>query len=444
MREPRDYSLLQAAEQIRRGRLTAEALMLSCLERIEARQQEVRAWAFLDAGQALEQARMLDQEAASRHWRGPLHGIPIGIKDIIDVKGMETRGGTEAWPGGVAKRDALCVARLRESGAIILGKLATTPFAFRDPAETRNPWNTAYSPGGSSAGSGAAVADRMCLAALGTQTGGSVLRPASFNGIVGFKPTHGSISTEGVIPLCPNLDHVGVLTRTVLDAATLWSVMRVDAQQEWKASREKMTVELSPRMPDRLWRVRGFFEDEADPACLEQVEKVCAKLSASGVRIVEKSLPGSFGGLTELYQMLVSAEAAAAHEPWFDDRKHLYPEHIRATIEGGREIRAAEYLRGLAQREQMRREIREALSDVDGAIMPTTVTPPPDPSSTGSARFNLPWSICGIPALSLPAGLDRNGLPLGVQLVSGKGKERSLLQLGGWVESRIGFAAQPD
>src|SRR5579863_1309909 len=205
--EPRDLTLYRAAELLRRGALTCEALVLSCLERIESRNEQVRAWAELHDEDALQEARRCDLEARVRRWRGPLHGLPVGIKDIIHVKGMHTRAGTAAYAPHFAVEDAPAVAALRDSGSILLGKTVTTAYANRDPSVTRNPWNLARSPGGSSSGSAAAVADRMCLGALGTQTGGSVLRPASYNGIVGFKGGLGKVSTQGVIPLSWQLDH---------------------------------------------------------------------------------------------------------------------------------------------------------------------------------------------------------------------------------------------
>ena len=195
MSEPRELTIVDAVNRMRNGALKAEDLVASCLERIHRREGVVRAWVEIYEKQALEEARGCDADFRAGKWRGELHGIPIGVKDIIDVKGMWTRAGCAVYPPRVAESDAPAVKRIRAAGAVILGKTETTAFANNDPAVTCNPWNTGHTPGGSSSGSGAAVADRMCLAALGTQTGGSVLRPAAYNGIVGFKPTYASIST---------------------------------------------------------------------------------------------------------------------------------------------------------------------------------------------------------------------------------------------------------
>ena len=442
MAEPRDYSLLHAVEMIRRRKLSCHELVVSCLERIEARQPDVRAWVTVQAEQAMELAMEMDREVSKNRWRGPLHGIPLGIKDIIDVQGIETKGGTEAHPAHTPNIDATCVARLRDAGAIILGKLTTTPFAFRDPSEARNPWDLSRSPGGSSAGSGAAVADRMCMGALGTQTGGSVLRPAAYNGVVGFKPTYGTIPTDGVIPLSWQFDHVGVLARNVEDTHLLWEILRRSGG-DWQTNAERMVASHKPHAPLTVWRVRGFFEREADPEVLVSLEEACLKLEQNGVRVIEKPLPEGIENFEAAYMPIHNADAAAYHEPNFQENKHRYPTFISETIESGRAVKAVDYVKCLQTKERLRVAMVEAMQGVDIALMPTTPTPPPDPSTTGSPRFNSPWSMLGLPAISLPSGLSEAGLPLGVQLVATQGGDKKLLQVAGWVESRLGFSAKP-
>ncbi len=445
MTEPRELSLFNAGQRMRRGQLSSEALVLSCLERIEEREPELHAWVTVHADEALEAARRMDREAARQRWHGPLHGIPLGVKDIFDVKGMETRAGSEAYPGGVAEADADSVARLREAGAIILGKTVTTEFAYSNPSPTHNPWNIAYSPGGSSAGSGAAVADRMCLAALGTQTAGSVLRPAAFNGIVGFKPGLDDISTRGVVPLSWQLDHVGCLTRKVEDAHLLWHLMRRARELDWQSTRDKLPPALLPRAPGKVWRVRGFFELESSPECLLNLEKACLRLEQSGARIVEMPLPDSFRSLDEIHQIIMATEAAAYHKDMFAAGRHLYSDNLSDLIRSGQAMKATDYIEARRQREMMRKDIAEALAEVDAAIMPAAVTTPPEltQNTTGDARFNRPWSLCGIPSLALPTGLSGDSLPLGVQLIAGEHEEESLLQIGGWCESLFGFGEAP-
>ena len=219
--EPRELTIREAGELMQAGGLTAERLLESCLERIDAREGTIHAWVEVSDREALAEARRCDRELRAGNRRGPLHGIPVGVKDIIDVKGQWTRCGTPVYPARMPAEDAPVIARLRHAGAIFLGKTETTPFANNDPAITRNPWNPEHTPGGSSSGSGAAVADRMCLLALGTQTGGSLLRPAAYNGIVGFKATYGAVSNEGVLPNSWSLDHVGFHVRSASDIS--WS-----------------------------------------------------------------------------------------------------------------------------------------------------------------------------------------------------------------------------
>src|SRR5512146_336997 len=264
MREPRTLTIGEEVAGMRAGELTAERLVASCLDRIRSRDGEIRAWVEVYAEAALAEARNCDREANAGVWRGPLHGIPIGVKDIIDVGGMWTRAGTSVYPAHVADADAPAVARLRRAGAIFLGKTETTPFANNDPTVTRNPWNPEHTPGGSSSGSAAAVADRMCAAALGTQTGGSLLRPAAYTGIVGFKATYGRVSSEGVIPNSWSLDHVGVLTRCVADAAILWACLREDEPRPFARMPEppRGSRAAVPGSPPRLGYIREFFESE--------------------------------------------------------------------------------------------------------------------------------------------------------------------------------------
>lgn len=444
MDQPRDLTIVQAAREMRAGELTAEALVLSCLERIETREPEIQAWVYVDREHALRTAREMDEDAKEGRWRGPLHGIPLGLKDIIDVQGMETRGGTEAYPARTAQRDAGCVARLREAGSIMLGKTQTTAFAFYDPAVTRNPWNPAHTPGGSSAGSGAAVGDRMCMAALGSQTAGSALRPAAFNGLVGFKAGIGKIPTDGIIPLSVHMDHVAPLTRGVEDAHLLWSVLREDAVTDWRAAPDNLPPPLQPAAPRRVWRVRDMFEQESSPECLENLEHACGLLRENGVEIVEMALPAGFATVREAHWAILSAEAGSVHEKVFADREALFPKHLAEFMREAVNTRAVDYINAMHHRDLMRGEIAALLEGVDAAIMPTSVTPPPEGlSATGSAAFNIPWSICGIPAMSLPTRIIEGNLPLGVQLIAAQDKEDALLQYAAWCEEVFAFRGAP-
>ena len=443
MTEPRDLTLYRAAELLRRGRLTSEALVLSCLERIENRDGVLHAWAELHDEQAMAQARVHDEEAHRHHWRGPLHGLPFGIKDVIHVKGMRTQAGTTAYSPYFAVEDAPCVASLRDSGAIVLGKTVTTAFAYRDPSPARNPWDPTRSPGGSSAGSGVAVADGMCLGALGTQTGGSTIRPASYNGIVGFKSGLGKIPAEGMIPVSWQLDHVGIMTRDVQDAALLWNLMRKDRPLDWQSTRDKLPPAMLPHAPKRIWRMRGHFEQDVEAEMLAALDAVCRLLAAQGVTIEERPLPAEFEGVAESHSTIMGAEAAAWHQGRYLANPAAYPPGIGQLVQGGLEIRGVDYIRALRHRSAFYLSMRTALADVDCAIMPSAPGPAPDPSTTGSAHLNSPWSFCGFPSLSLPAGLSSDELPLGVQLACGPDQEDALLSMAGWLERLLEFDHRP-
>ncbi|HEX7928419.1 MAG TPA: amidase [bacterium] len=441
MAEPRELSIHQAAALLRRGKLTSEALLRSCLERIAAREPDVKAWARVYADEALAEARRLDKKAKRGAWEGPLHGIPLGVKDIFDVQAMETRCGTDAYPVRVAEFDADSVRCLRDAGAIVLGKTHTTAFAFGDPAPTRNPWNLARTPGGSSAGSAAAVADRMCLGSLGTQTAGSVLRPASYNGLVGFKPSFGAISTAGVYPLSWQLDHIGALTRTVADAHLLWQLMRLEDRQKAKA--KKAPTPLTGKLPKRVWRIRGMFETEAGPESLGALDATCRALAKKGVKIVERALPDSFRGVLESHHAILAAEAVVIHEAGFAARRTLFPPKIAELIVEGQKAMAAEYVKALRHRKQVIAEMAAILEEVDAAITPSTVAPAPTPETTGPRVFQGPWSYVGFPTITVPVALAEGRLPLGVQWIAGPGMDDKLFRHAAACETAVPFGEMP-
>lgn len=441
MTEPRDLTIHQAAALLRRGKLSSKELVASCLERIDAREAAVRAWVRVYREDALEWARRLDKKARRDAWEGPLHGIPIGVKDIFDVRGMETRCGSEAYTPRVAGEDAESVARLRRAGAVLLGKTHTTAFAYGDPAPTRNPWNLERTPGGSSAGSGAAVADRMCLAALGTQTAGSVLRPASYNGLVGFKPSYGAISTRGVFPLSWQLDHVGVLTRSVADAHLLWQLLRAEGQ--WLLERDELPRPLPAKLPRQVWRIRGMFESEAGAESLAALEIVCRALAKKGVKIVEQTLPERFQGVIEAHHAILVSEAAVVHEAGYAERPALYPPRIAEAVREGRGITAMAYVKALRHREELGAALADLLKGVDAAITPTTVGPAPTPETTGPRIFQAPWSFVGFPTVTVPVTLAEGRLPLGVQWISGLGEEDRLLRYAAACEALLAFGERP-
>ncbi len=444
MLEPRDLTIQEAVRCTRAGRLTAVRLVESCLERIHAREATVRAWVEVCAEAALAEARACDREAGQAQWRGPLHGIPLGVKDIIHVRGLCTRAGTPVYPAHVADEDAPAIARLRRAGAIFLGKTETTPFANNDPTVTRNPWNPAHTPGGSSSGSAAAVADRMCAAALGTQTGGSLLRPASYNGIVGFKATYGRVSCEGVIPNSWSLDHVGVVTRCVADAAILWACLREDEPRPFARMPEPPRTSRAavPGSPPRLGYIREFFDPDVSAEVRDNLAAVRERFRSAAAAVVEFALPPSFQHVIPAWDVIKQAELYAYHRPLFEAHRDEYPPKLRMRLDKGAEIPGHAYAAHLQHRITFQREMCERLADVDAVFMPVaSSTAPRGLSSTGSSYFNRPWTVSGFPAMSLPTGLDANGLPFGLQLAVQPYAEERLLDVAGWCEQVLAFSA---
>jgi aspartyl-tRNA(Asn)/glutamyl-tRNA(Gln) amidotransferase subunit A len=446
MQKPRELTISSAINLMRRGELRAQELLESCLERIHQRENTIHAWVQVYEKEALEEARRCDTEARKGQWRGELHGIPIGVKDIMHVKGMWTRAGCSAYPAHVAESDAEAVRRLRAAGAIILGKTETTAFANNDPAITRNPWNPEHTPGGSSSGSGAAVGDRMCMAALGTQTGGSLLRPAAYNGIVGFKTTYGTISLDGVIPVSWSLDHVGPHARCVEDAAILWRHMREDHPITFgrMPMTPKATQKRTAGIPPRLGQIREFFEKDTSPEVVEHLASVRQKFARAGAKVIDLKLPESFANAAEAWRNIVLPELASYHRTLFESQRDKYPPNIKARIESGLTLLGLQYVEAVHQRIAFQKEMSQCLSSVDAAFMATAhSTAPKGLTSTGSHLLCMPWSFSGFPAISIPSGLDNNGLPLAVQLVSQPFAEESLLEVASWCERLLGFNLSP-
>lgn len=450
MSEPAHHtlSLAEAAERIRAGRLTSVALVEACLRRIDAVDRAVQAWVTVDRGGALEVASRLDDEARQGKIRGPLHGVPVGVKDIFHVAGLKTTAGARGFADTVPTVDATSVARLREAGAVILGKLHTTEFAFSDPAVTRNPWHRERTPGGSSSGSAAAVAARMVPAALGSQTVGSVLRPAAFCGVVGVKPTYGRISRRGVLPVSWTLDHVGIFARSVRDAALVLSALGgwdPGDPGSVAAPPPDLSRVLSgpPGRSPRLGLIGAPFLERAAPEMRAHLETLAGGLEGRGATVEPVRLPALTPTLLSAVQVVMRAEAAACHADLHRRHAREYRPRIRAALEAGMCIPAALYLRAQRIRREVRRQMRPLLEAYDALLMPAAPGPAPDPSTTGDPTFNAPWSGVGVPAVSLPTGLAADGLPLGTQLVGAPFAEARLLEAARWVEAAVGFIAVP-
>jgi aspartyl-tRNA(Asn)/glutamyl-tRNA(Gln) amidotransferase subunit A len=453
MSGPAALSAVEAAGAIRAGRLTATALVEACLARIDAVDGDVRAWVTVDRPGALTAARALDAEARAGRFRGPLHGVPVGVKDIIHVAGLRTTAGARGFADTVPPEDAPCVARLRAAGAVILGKCHTTEFAFSDPAATRNPWDGARTPGGSSAGSAAAVAARMVPLALGTQTVGSVLRPAAYCGVVGLKPTFGRVSRRGVVPLSWSLDHVGALARTVADAALAVAAMSGhDPSDPGSAAMPPLDAaglldtagRLDPATAaPRLGVIDAPFLDRAAPEARAHFRDVVRCLETAGACVEPVELPPLVAAAGPAVVVISRAEAGAIHADTYRRHAEQYRPRIRAGIELGLCVPADLYLRAQRIRRRAREELVPLLARYDALLLPSAPGPAPDPGTTGDPAFNGPWTGLGVPAISVPTGLAPDGLPLGTQLIGAPFDEPRLLAAAGWVERVTGFRAAP-
>ncbi|HEY1363018.1 MAG TPA: amidase [Xanthobacteraceae bacterium] len=421
MNEPAAWGLEEAAAHIRRREISSVEYAQALLARIDRLEPKLQAWARVEREALLREAATCDAEAHRSVWRGPLHGVAVGIKDNFETEAIETCAGSAILAGNRPRRDADAVARLRAAGALVLGKTAMTAFAAMDPAPTRNPWNPAHTPGGSSSGSAAAVAARMCPAALGSQTAGSVLRPAAYCGVVGLKPTYGTVSRRGLIPCAWSMDHAGAIIRSCADAEALLGILSVDARAARQADEASVTIGV----PDRS------FLETADAEAQASFQQALALLTGAGCRIVALALPPGFEALVEAGVITMYAEMAAYHRDRYARHAAAFPPRLSTLIEAGLRIGAADYLRA----QQIRRLETSALSRLleQVTVLITPATPAPAPAgldSTGDWRFNLPFSFSGHPAISIPCGISRAGLPLGLQMVAAHFREDRLFRVG--------------
>lgn len=439
----------EAAARIRSGSLLPSELVQAILDRIEAIDPRIRAWVCVDRRGSLEAARMLDEEARAGRWRGPFHGVPVGLKDIYDVAGFTTTAGAGPYAHRQPREDAESVSRLRRAGAVILGKTKTTEFAYLDPTDTVNPWNAQHTPGGSSSGSAAAVAARMVPLALGSQTVGSTLRPAAYCGIVGFKPTYGRISCEGIVPLAKSFDHVGILCRSVADAALCFTVLADGAGVDPDAGTARQpepSEDAASRAerPPRLGLPRVLLE-RASPEIAAHLESVGRMLARAGAEVEDAGLPPSFAGVHAAGARVMQVEAAGHHAQLFAAHADAYGPNMRALIEAGQRVSEAERTAAGRQLRQFREEIRPLFDRVDALLLPVAgSTAPRGLSSTGDPSFCAPWSFAGLPAIALPSGLSTDRLPLSIQLVSAPFADQGLLRTASWCEWILAFDAAPE
>ena len=406
--------LRELSRQLRDGQTTPNEVVEYCLERIEERDDVTQAWACLDSERARREASRLAVELKTGPPRSDLHGIPFGVKDIFDTAGLATEWGSPLYRGRVPTKDAALVARLREAGAIVLGKTHTTAFAYFDPGPTRNPHNAKHTPGGSSSGSAAAVAESTIPFALGSQTQGSVIRPASFCGVVGLKPSFGQLPTGGVLPFAPTLDQVGLFTSTVDDMAFLWHATR-------DASGMRPPVDRLAAPP---WPIDAGLEPTMQRAFGQALER----LRTAGFAVDPVSLPESFNELPRATKCVMRFEAAQVHRERFERHGPEIGAKLFELVTEGRETTRSEYESSLEVLVRARADFAALTRDYPVWATPAALGPAPKGlASTGDPCCNSPFTALGVPALSLPFGLSQAGLPLGMQLVAAANQEDLLL-----------------
>ena len=445
MPEAYTLSVSDAAEQVRSGQLAPTDYASALLDRIDAYEPDLQAWVTIDREAVVSDARQREQEPS----QGIMAGVPVGLKDIFYTAGMKTTACSRIYADFVPDYDATCVARLKEAGAIVMGKAVTTEFATSDPSPSRNPWNREHTPGGSSSGSSVAVAAGMVPAALGSQTGGSTCRPAAYNGIVGLKPTYGRISRYGVVPVSWSLDTVGILVRTITDAAILLQAMAgYDANDPGSAEepvpdfREQMNGHAGPPRLGLL--SRGYFFDRSTQEIRQHTLNVADQLREAGAVVEELELPQSFAAAPDVQRVVMNVECAAFHEKFFRHRADEYGPRLRANIEMGLLIPSVTYLQAQRLRREFRRDLTALAERVDALLMPATPAPAPrDLNTTGDAAFQAPWTSAGLPTVVVPSGLSEEGLPLAIQFAATPFEEGRLLGVARWCEGALGLDLRP-
>jgi amidase len=424
MSGPERLSLAQAVAALAEGSLSAEAFVRACLERIEAG-AAIKAWAFLDPERALAEARAIDRAGRP----GRLKGAPIGVKDVIDTNQLPTEHGSPIYRGNRPVADAACVALVRAAGGIMLGKTVTTEFANRFPGPTVNPHNRAHTPGGSSSGSAAAVADFEVPAAFGTQTGGSVIRPAAFCGVIGYKPTFGELSRVGVKMQSHTLDTLGIICRSLDDLALLRGVLLAQAVRP---------VDRASAAP-RIGVCRTPAWEAADPATKALIEGTAARLSAAGASVREASFAPQFANIFDTHRDIFYFEASRNYGYEYDFHRDKLSPVLRDTVlAAGRAVPLSRYVAAIEAADAYRAHLDDLFEEFDLLLTPSAVGEAPEGfATTGDARFNGMWTLAHTPCVTLPAGRGPEGLPLGIQLVGRRGRDEQLFDAAAWVEAHL-------
>ena len=435
----------EAARMMREGVVTSVEVVEACLARVREVDGQVQAWTFLDPEYALAQARAADEHRLSGQPIGALHGVPVGLKDIIDTADMPTENGSVLHAGRTPSRDASVVSLLRAAGAVIMGKTVTTEFATRTPGKTRNPHNSGHTPGGSSSGSAAAVAAGMVPLALGSQTTGSTIRPASYCGVYGLKPTHGLVPRHGMFQLSRSLDHVGLFARSVEDIALLLEELAShderdpDTRPRARVPYRAVAAEEPPLTPMFAF-VKTSLWERVDADARDAFAELVSHL---GDRVEELELVTPSDEVLAWQRAIGGAEIAInLRREWEHGREKLSPA-LRARIEEGRAVRAVDYLGALRRVPELNASLTELFEQRYDAILtpPAFGTAPKGLESTGDPAFCALWTLCGMPALNVPLMQGANSLPLGVQLVGARDRDARLLRTARWLVNHLSNGA---
>ena len=405
--------------------ITATALLADCIERINERERDVRAWTFLDTDAAVRRARELDAQSPS----GLLHGLPIAVKDVFDTVDMPTSYGSPIYSVHRPAADAACVALARAAGAIVVGKTVTTEFATFHPGPTRNPHNLQHTPGGSSSGSAAAVADAMVPLAFGTQTAGSIVRPAAYCGVVGYKPTYGTVNRVGVKMISDTLDTVGALARSVPDVALLVAAV---------SDRRELLIEHPRGDPPRIGMCQTYEWNRAQPETVGMFEETTKRLRSSGADIRALTLPAPFSKLADAQIAIMVYEVAKSLS--FENLTHrdALSAEMKTMIDAGLSVSSQQYDTARTLARTCRAMLPQIFADVDVLIAPSTAgEAPPGVDATGDPLFNRIWTLLRVPVVHVPVALGPRDLPLGVTVAGAIGSDRATLHAAEWIHTRL-------
>ena len=432
---------------LKNKKISSKEVIDSFIDQSEIFEPTLNVWVTMDPDLAIKTALKCDEQIAAGRYRGPLHGIPLGVKDIYFTKDMPTTCCSPIYQNYQSEYDAEVVHLLREAGSIIMGKTVTTQFACGDPSPTKNPWDLNKTPGGSSSGSAVGVAAGYFPASIGSQTAGSVLRPAAFNGLVGFKPTYGLVSRYGQYPVSPSLDTVGWFTRSVHDSAILLQCLAgYDHRDNGSIYSEipKYEVESEKNELPRIGFVNQYYSQKSDDRNFKRLEYLASKFEEAGATLNEIYINISFEQILAQHAVIMATEAAQTHKDNFPNRAGDYSPKVKDLIEKGLRISDTQYKNAITSQITLSAVVEDIFDSYDVLICPTAISSAPSTETTGDPSFQAIWTMSGAPTINLPYSIDDAGLPIGVQIIGRKFSEHKLLSVAHWMENIIGFDKKPN